>query len=170
MNRYRHSILALLVLFSFILLCGCGGGGSGGYNGIVVLVPPTGSPSKPLNLIAVSGDGQASISWNTVSSATTYTLYWGTSPGISTSSNKISGLTTTSYTHTSLTNSTTYYYRLTASNSLGESLQSDETSTTPLGKPGQSGLRDVASTTARPLYLDGSWYYVVGRTLFKAGA
>ena len=149
MNRYRHSIPALLVLFSVILLCGCGGG-SGGDNGPVVPVPPAGSPSKPLNLIAVSGDGQASISWNTVSSATTYTLYWGTSPGISTSSTKISGLTTTSYTHTGLTNSTAYYYRLTASNSSGESLQSDETSTTPLGNPPTSP-QNVSATPGASL-------------------
>jgi hypothetical protein len=36
-----------------------------------------------------------------------------------------------------------------------------------LYKPGQSGLINVASQNAAPKYLNGSWQYVVGRTLFK---
>jgi len=36
-----------------------------------------------------------------------------------------------------------------------------------LYKPGQSGLHDVASVNVWPKYLNGSWQYVVGRTLFR---
>ncbi|MEW6378500.1 MAG: Ig-like domain-containing protein [bacterium] len=57
-----------------------------------------------------------------------YAIYWSKSPGVSKTNyeGKIDDITATSYTHTGLINGTTYYYRVTAKNSSGESDMSDE--------------------------------------------
>ncbi len=81
-------------------------------------------PSAPTGVTANAGDGQATISWNTVSGATSYNIYWSTTSGVTkTTGTKITG-TISPYTHTGLTNGTTYYYVITAVNSYGESSES----------------------------------------------
>ncbi len=88
-------------------------------------------PSTPPNVTATAGDGQITISWDTVTGATSYNIYWSTSTGVTIStSTKISNVTSP-YTHTGLTNGTTYYYVVTAENSYGESDESDEVDATP---------------------------------------
>ncbi|MCH2267643.1 MAG: hypothetical protein MK515_14450, partial [SAR324 cluster bacterium] len=43
-----------------------------------------------------------------------YTLFWGTSSGINSSSSSITSISTDNYTHTSLSNGSTYYYKVAA--------------------------------------------------------
>ncbi len=64
-----------------------------------------------------------------ISGATSYSLYWSTSSGVSSSSTSIPSITSTSYTHTGLTNGTTYYYRVAPVNSDGTGELSNEAST-----------------------------------------
>jgi hypothetical protein len=52
-------------------------------------------------------------------------VYWGTSPGISKSSTKISNITSTSYEHTNRTIGTTYYYAVTANVSTNAPLSNE---------------------------------------------
>jgi hypothetical protein len=92
-------------------------------------------PSAPLSPAVVAGNSQNSVSWSAVSGATSYNLYWGTSPGISLSSTKITGASSP-YVHTSLTNGQPYYYRVTAVNAAGESAQSVEVTGTPAATSG----------------------------------
>ncbi len=62
---------------------------------------------------------------------TGYNVYRSTSPGGEGSTPVKTGVTTTSYTDTGLTNGTTYYYKVTAVNAAGTSPQSGEASATP---------------------------------------
>jgi len=91
------------------------------------------APSAPTNVATTAGDGQATISWDSVSGATSYNIYWSTTTGVSKTFNegKISGITTTSYTHAGRENDTTYYYVVTAVNNYGESADSSEVNATP---------------------------------------
>ncbi len=91
------------------------------------------APSAPTNVSATAGDGEVTISWDNVSGAISYNIYGATSSGVSkdTYKGKIEDIYSTSYTHTGLTNGTTYYYIVTAENSYGESGESEVVSATP---------------------------------------
>jgi fibronectin type 3 domain-containing protein len=104
--------------------------GTSGYSNEANATPSAGSPpTAPSGLTATAGNTQISLSWTASSGATSYTLYRGTSSGSETS--LVSGLTSTTYTNTSLTNGTAYYYKVTATNSAGTSGYSNEASATP---------------------------------------
>ncbi len=92
-------------------------------------------PSAPLNLQATAGDGYVKLTWsppsdNGGSSITNYKIYRGTSSGGESYLAQVGGSTTT-YTDNSVTNGVTYYYYVTAVNSVGESDKSNEVSATP---------------------------------------
>ncbi len=93
---------------------------------------PTGIPSIPDGVSATAGDSQVVITWNASTGAASYNIYWSTISSVTTTSGtKIPDITTTTYTHSSLTNGTRYYYVVTAQNSFGESAASAEVFATP---------------------------------------
>ena len=98
-----------------------------------VSTQPGVAPSAPANVTAAAGDGQVSISWDSVSGATSYNIYWATWSGVAKTDyeGKIEDIAETPYTETDLTNDTTYYYVVTAENSYGEGDESDEINATP---------------------------------------
>src|SRR5438445_12124457 len=92
------------------------------------------SLSAPQNLQATGGNARVSLSWQAPSSnggsaITGYKIYKSTSTGtevyLTTRGN------VTSYTDLAVTNSVTYFYKVSALNSVGESLQSNEASAAP---------------------------------------
>ncbi|HJZ99449.1 MAG TPA: glycoside hydrolase family 44 protein [Candidatus Solibacter sp.] len=101
---------------------------------ITLLVIPGGSvvvtpPPAPTGLAAAPGNGTVALSWNSASGATSYSVKRaGVSGGPYTTVGTISGLT---YTDSGLTNGTTYYYVVSASNSAGSSANSTEIAATP---------------------------------------
>jgi fibronectin type 3 domain-containing protein len=119
---------------------------------LVVPLPPSGVKATP-------GNTQVALSWNASSGATRYTVKRATVSGGAYT--VIASQTSTNYTDTGLTNGTTYYYVVTASNSAGESGNSSEVSATPQAtstaaptnltanatKPGSINLRWNQSTT-----------------------
>ena len=88
-------------------------------------------PSAPTNVIASASNEQATISWDSVSSADSYTIKRSTTDGGPYTTIEANH-TTTSYTDTNLTNGTTYYYVVSAVNSQGESSNSTQASATPV--------------------------------------
>lgn len=96
-------------------------------------LPPPVLPMAPQNLTAVGGAAEITTQWSTVANAVSYNLYWSNTPGAGTGGTKISGITTTTYVQTGLTNAAIYYYVVTAVNAAGESIPSNQASATPSG-------------------------------------
>ncbi len=100
-------------------------------------------PTAPISLIANADNEQVTLTWDTVTGATSYNLYWSNTAGCptqGTDGNQISGVTPP-YTHTGLTNGLNYCYGVTAVNSAGESLPSNTFGTTPT-----AGIENVQYT------------------------
>ena len=96
-------------------------------------------PSQPTGLVVTSNSSsQINLSWdipsnNGGSPITTYNVYRGTSSGSETLLTQAGNVT--SYNDGTVTNGQTYFYTVTAVNSVGESIQSNEVSATPIGPP-----------------------------------
>ena len=89
-----------------------------------IVTPPTG-------VTATAGNTQVTVSWIAVTGATSYNLYWSTTPGVTIATGtQIAGVTSP-YVHTGLTNGTPYYYIVTSVNTAGESVESTEVSASP---------------------------------------
>lgn len=87
-------------------------------------------PSQPTDLSAIAGDAKVDLSWTAVDSATSYNVQRATTAG-GPYETITSNITEATYNDTGLTNGTTYYYVVTAVNTLGESSPSNEASATP---------------------------------------
>jgi subtilase family serine protease len=142
-------------------------GGSPNSMAAFVAAPsgPT-APSAPTGLTAKPGNGQVSLSWSASSGTQpiTYSVYRSTTSSSSGFSLVKSGLTTTSYTDSPLSNGTTYYYEVTATNSVRTSGDSNVVSAKPANVPGApqnlkastSSTRGVTLTWSAPLSNGGS--------------
>jgi hypothetical protein len=75
--------------------------------------------SAPDNLSASGANNTITLTWNSVSGATSYTLYWDNVSGIDNSDTAITSITNDNYTHSSLANGSIYYYKVAAVNSSG---------------------------------------------------
>ncbi len=107
--------------------------GTSAQSGEASATPTAGTPAAPTGLSASAGNAQISLSWSASSGATSYNVYRGTSAGGESATAIATGVTSTSYTNTGLTNGTTYYYKVAAVNGSGTSAQSGEASATPSG-------------------------------------
>ena len=97
-----------------------------------VTVTSTGTTtlSVPSRLTATGGASQVALDWTAVSGAISYTVYWDNSTGVSSSSTAITSVSTDNYTHSSLDNGTTYYYKVAAVYSAGTGSLSGEVNAT----------------------------------------
>jgi subtilase family serine protease len=108
-----------------------GWGTFNGANLLASLSPVTSKPSTPTGLTAIAGDGSVALKWNASTGASSYNVYRGTAPGGEGTTPMVSGITSTSYTDSTVTNGVTYYYKVSATNSIGTSGLSNEASATP---------------------------------------
>ena len=103
---------------------------------------------------ATRGNTTVALSWpapaNNGSPITSYKIYRSTSTGTETFLNSTA---TTSFNDTGLTNGTTYFYKVSAVNGIGEGPQSAEVSATPATTPGTP----VVSRTAGNASVSLSW-------------
>jgi len=98
-------------------------GGDGGAPSVI--------PAAPAMLLASPGDGAVPLRWQASFGATSYTVKRSAFSG-GPSSTIASGVTGSSYTDKSVSNGTTYYYTVTATNSAGTSGNSPADSATPV--------------------------------------
>jgi len=92
------------------------------------------APPPPTGVSAAPGDTQATVSWNTVTGATSYNVYYSTTSGQELSGTKVPNAVS-GQAIPGLTDGTTYYFVVTAVNANGESVASNEASTTPVHPP-----------------------------------
>ena len=95
-------------------------GASGSLGANKALVIDGVLPATPTGLVATPGNAQNVITWtaNSESDLASYKVYGGTSSNPTTLLSTVSAGTQT-YTHSSLTNGTLYYYRITALDNAG---------------------------------------------------
>jgi hypothetical protein len=91
-------------------------------------------PAIPTGLAAVSGSNQVLLTWSPVLNATTYNVKRSSTSG-GPYSTLASGVSAASFTDFAVTYGATYYYVVSAVNSLGESLNSSEASVTVITAP-----------------------------------
>ncbi|MGO8670174.1 MAG: glycosyl hydrolase, partial [Capsulimonadaceae bacterium] len=126
--------------------------GTSGQSTEVSATPTAGVPPAPTGLGATPGNAQVALSWTASTGATSYNVYRGTASGGESAASVATGITTTSYTNTGLTNGTPYYYKVAALDASGTSAQSNEASATPSAGTGAMvlGINCGGSAT-------GSW-------------
>ncbi|MBT5068510.1 MAG: hypothetical protein HOM59_00500, partial [Candidatus Marinimicrobia bacterium] len=88
------------------------------------------APPVPTNLAATVGNGVVNLSWTGNDYASSYSVYRSTTSG-SDFTAIATGLSTTSYANTGLTNETTYYYKVSSTAAGGESDLTAEISAKP---------------------------------------
>ena len=108
-------------------------GGESTNSSYVSASPTLGAPSAPAGLSASASDAQVSLSWTASVAATGYNVKRSTTNGLEVT---IATAGTTSYTDSTVANGTTYYYEVSATNSVGESANSSEVSASPVAYVG----------------------------------
>jgi len=93
------------------------------------VAPPPSIPATPTGQVATPGNADVVLNWSASSGATSYHVKRATTSGGPYS--QVGAPTSTSYTDTSLTNGTTYYYVISALDSVGESANSTQISAVP---------------------------------------
>jgi len=88
------------------------------------------TPAMPIGVVATPRSGSISLSWNASQGAQTYTVKRSLMGG-GPYTTLASGLTSASYTDSGLTNGTTYYYVVSATNDQGESPNSAQVASVP---------------------------------------
>src|SRR5207247_3861375 len=112
--------------------------------------PPATPPDAPQGLTATAGDGTVDLAWSAPGSdggspITNYKIYRGGSSNGETLLDTIGDVL--SYTDTSVTNGNTYYYKVSAVNSVNEGPLSNEASATPAAPHTAPGTpRDLVAT------------------------
>lgn len=130
-TAYLHTKLSNDTAYSYLITATDAMGQESAISAEVSAMPreATAVPNAPTNLVAVPGNQQVTISWDHVDDAASYRCYMGTSPGVTQSANSADDETPfNAYTWTGLSNDTTYYFVVTAANSMGESEASNEAS------------------------------------------
>jgi hypothetical protein len=126
----------------------------------------SGVPAAPSDLTAAPGNGQVTLDWLATGGTTSYNIYYGTAPGVSTANTQIPGVRAPAV-HLGLNNGITYYYIVTAVSNSGESLASAETSATPVF-PGGNPLPPANLTLAMGTGQNSiSWASVTGATSYN---
>src|SRR5216683_2926869 len=112
---------------------------------------PATVPSAPQNLVASAGNGSVSLSWTAPASnggaaVTSYNVLRSTTNGTETLLS--SGVVGTTFTDSTVSNGTTFFYKVAAVNSVGPGPLSNEASATPQVPPSAGFVRRIASATA----------------------
>jgi len=169
--KHRSAAIALVLFALFAALIGCGGGGGGGTTGGNGGNGGTngGPPAAPTGLVATPGNSKVTLAWNGSAGANSYTVLRSLN-AINGFVQIIAGNTTTNFTDSTVTNDTTYFYKVRAVNINGTSGDSNVASATPTAATGggpswlpantifyqDADTADPTSTDIRTIKPDGS--------------
>ncbi|MHA2403972.1 MAG: fibronectin type III domain-containing protein, partial [Candidatus Kariarchaeaceae archaeon] len=132
------------------------------------IASPTGPPSEPRNLTGNLGTNNVTLEWQVPtndggSALTNYTVYRSLDPGGPYTEIIVLSVSVTNYTDTGLSNGQTYYYVITANNTQGESIYSNELRVTVADVPSEPqnlqasyGDQQITLTWEVPSYTGGS--------------
>ncbi len=128
-------------------------------------------PAAPTGVTATGGTKQTTITWPAVSGATSYNLYWSTTSGVTIANGtKISGVTSPAV-QTGLSDSTTYFYVVTAVNTAGESPASVQVAASTLAAnappPAIPSAPTGVSAAGGDSQVTVSWPAVTGATSYN---
>ena len=113
-------------------------------------------PAAPTGLSATPGNAQVFLSWNASTGADTYNVKRATSSGGP--YELLTTVATTSHLDSGLVNGTTYFYVVSANNSIGESANSSEASATPTAPPPPPAAPTaLAATVVSPTQINLAW-------------
>jgi len=87
--------------------------------------------AKPINVIAVPGNSQITLYWDSVADASGYTLYWSSTQYVNLATASRVENVAPGHVQTQLTNQTPYYFVVTATTDGNESTASEEVSAIP---------------------------------------
>lgn len=113
------------------LAASCGGGGGNASPQIPPTVPTTNAPNAPAGVSATVGSGTVTLSWQGVSSAQSYNIYYRDTPGVTKQNGTSVDNVQPPETISDLVNGTPYYFVVTAVNAAGEGNPSSEIEATP---------------------------------------
>ncbi len=94
--------------------------------------PEVSVPAPPTGLTATPGNARVKLSWTPSAGAKSYKVYRGTAADAESATPIATGITTASYTSTTLTNGQTYFFKVAAVDPGGTSAPSNEASATPV--------------------------------------
>jgi fibronectin type 3 domain-containing protein len=144
MNKVIYFVLVVLLL----VVAGCG-------------VP---GPVAPANL-TVTSTSPITLSWSSVSSATSYNVYRGTvTGGLSAKTLLSSNVTVTSFTDTTASIGITYYYQVTSVDTDGESAASNEVNAVSQSQTGGSFVLTGTSTGSQ---INLNWSLISGAVSYN---
>ena len=123
---------------------------------LTVTAAAASAPTAPTNLSGAAGNGRVSLVWTASTGAKGYNVYRGTlSDGEALTPIGTTNGTTTSFTDTGVSNGSTYFYNVAATNSVGISPDSNEITATPAtGGAGGPMSIDCGGGAAGPFVAD----------------
>ncbi|MEI6206152.1 MAG: hypothetical protein WCP20_05170 [Desulfuromonadales bacterium] len=137
---------------------------------LVTITLPLPSTPTGLSVQYQAGHLWNYISWGAAANATDYKVYWGTSPGVTASSNAMPLTQTTDFGHSGVVAGTTYYYRVAAVNNNGASALSTEVSVT-VPPTTQYGTLNVTASSGSDIYTPAlaNYQYRYGASIILNG-
>ncbi len=129
---------------------------------------PTAAPTGLAVVQVLGSETEAKLTWSAVTGATSYNIYRGTTSGsVNNLIHTVNDGSIISYTNTGLTKGTTYYYKVSAVNVIGESAKSVEKSVTLIEKSAAPTGLAVAQVVGSETQAKLTWNATTGANSYK---
>lgn len=149
----------------FYKVSGVNTGGIGARSNEATATPTAvAAPGAPTNVKAVGGAAKVTLTWSAPANAATYNVYRGTAAGAESATPIATGIATTTYVDTAVTNGTAYFYKIAGVNVGGIGAKSGEVSATPQPPPPAPANLTAAAGNARVTL---NWGAAAGATSYN---